>query len=81
MQFKFAHVLEVPTPEKTYFNLGTAIHAVAEHLTKLETDGIKPTEEKAFEILESNWSSNAYLSTKKEEEDKEKAKTMIRDYL
>ncbi|HJW20541.1 MAG TPA: ATP-dependent DNA helicase, partial [Candidatus Nitrosotalea sp.] len=36
LQFKFAHVLEVPTPEKTYFNLGTAVHAVAEHLTKLE---------------------------------------------
>ncbi|MEO9276273.1 MAG: ATP-dependent DNA helicase [Nitrososphaera sp.] len=81
LQFKFAHVLEVPTPEKTYFNLGTAVHAVVEHLTKLEKDGIKPTEEKAFEILESNWNSNAYLSKKKEEEDKEKARTMIRTYL
>lgn len=81
LQFKFAHVLEVPTPERTYFNLGTAVHAVAEHLTKLEKEGIVPTEEKAFEILESNWSSNAYLSSKKEEEDKEKARAMVRTYL
>jgi len=81
LQFKFAHVLEVPTPEKTYFNLGTAVHAVVEHLTKLEKDRIKLTEEKAFEILENNWSSNAYLSEKKEDEDKEKARTMIRTYL
>ena len=81
LQFKFAHVLEVPTPEMTYFNLGAAVHAVAENLTKLEKEGIKLTEKMAFEILEKNWSSNAYNSEKKENEDFEKAKEMIRTYL
>jgi len=81
LQFKFAHVLEVITPEKTYFNVGTAVHAVAEQLTKLEKEGTEPSEKIAFEILEKNWSSNAYISKKKEKEDFEKAKEMIRTYL
>ena len=81
LQFKFAHVLEVPTPAQTYFNLGTAVHAVAEQLTKLEKEGQKPTEEIAFEILEKNWDSDAYKSEKKEDEDLAKAKEMIQLYL
>lgn len=81
LQFKFAHVLEVPTPEMTYFNLGTAVHAVAETLTMLEKEGINLTEEIAFEVLEKNWNSNAYNSEKKEKEDFEKAKEMVRTYL
>ena len=81
LQFKFAHILDVPTPERTYFNLGTAVHAVAEHLTKMEKEGIKPTQETAFEILEKNWNSDAYKSKKKEQEDYAKAKEMIQFYL
>jgi len=81
LQFKFAHVLEVPTPDQPYFNLGTAVHAVAEHLTKMEKEGIKPTQETAFEILEKNWNSDAYKSKKKEQEDYAKAKEMIQFYL
>ena len=81
LQFKFAHVLEVPTPEKTYFNVGTAVHAVAEHLTKFEKEGIKPTELMAFEILEKNWSSDSYKSQKNEQEDFLKAKEMVKFYL
>ena len=81
LQFKFAHVLEVPTPGATYFNVGLAVHAVAENLTNLEKDGITPTEEMAFEILEKNWDSNSYKSKKKENEDFSKAKEMIQTFL
>ena len=81
LQFKFAHVLEVPTPQTTYFNLGLAVHAVAESLTKMEKDGTKPTEEIALELLDKNWDSNAYRSKKKEQEDLTKAKEMIQTYL
>ncbi len=42
---------------------------------------MKPTEKTAFEILEKNWSFNAYANEKKEREDLEKAKEMIRYYL
>ncbi len=81
LQFKFAHVLEVPTPQTTYFNLGLAMHAVAENLTKMEKDGINPTEEIALELLDKNWDSNAYRSKKKEQEDLATAKEIIQTYL
>lgn len=81
LQFKFAHVLEVPTPQTTYFNLGLAVHAVAENLTKMEKDGINPTEEIALELLDKNWDSNAYRSKKKEQEDLATAKEIIQTYL
>lgn len=81
LQFKFAHILEVPTPQTTYFNLGLAVHAVAESLTKMEKDGIQHTEEIALELLDKNWDSNAYRSQKKEKEDLAKAKEMIQTYL
>jgi DNA helicase-2/ATP-dependent DNA helicase PcrA len=82
LKFKYAHVLEVPEPPRTYFDVGTAVHAVAEHLTEMQKErGIKPTEELAFEILEKEWSSNAFESETQENQQKEKAKEMIRTYL
>ena len=45
LQFKFQYVLRIPTPFKTYFGMGTAIHAVAENLTKMQKDGKESTEE------------------------------------
>ena len=81
LQFKFAHVLEVPTPGATYFNVGLVVHAVAENLTNLEKDGIAPTEEMAFEILEKEWDSNSYKNKKKEKEDLAQAKEMVQTFL
>ena len=52
LKFKFAHVLEITSPPKSFFDLGTSVHAVVEHLSQLEIDGVKITEEMAFEILD-----------------------------
>ncbi len=82
LQFKFQHVLKVPTPSKTYFGMGTAIHAVAENLTKLQKDGKEPTEELALEILEKQWDTSSYRNQRtKESQDKDKSKEMIKTYL
>lgn len=81
LQFKFAHVLQVPQPPRTYFDLGTAVHAVAQHLTEMQKEGTEPTEELAFEILAREWNSNAFQSETQENQQKEKAKEMLRTYL
>ena len=81
LKFKFGSVLNVPSKRKTYFDLGSAVHAVAEHLTKQQKDGIAPTEKLAFDILEKEWNSNAYESKTKEKQDYELAKTMVQTYL
>ncbi|MBI5146417.1 MAG: ATP-dependent helicase [Thaumarchaeota archaeon] len=81
LKFKFAHILQVPTPPRPYFDLGSAVHAVAEHLTKLQLEGTPPTEELAFEILAREWSSSGFQNETQENQSKEKAKEMIRTYL
>ncbi|KER05479.1 putative DNA helicase II protein, partial [Marine Group I thaumarchaeote SCGC AAA799-E16] len=82
LKFKFQHVLRVPTPSKTYFGMGTAIHSVAENLTKLQKDGKEPTEKVALEILEKEWDTSSYRNQRtKENQDKDKSKEMVKTYL
>ena len=47
--------------------MGTAIHAVAENLTKLQKDGKEPTEELALEILEKQWDTSSYRNQRTKE--------------
>ena len=81
LKFKFSYVIQAPTKARSYFELGTAVHAVVEHLTKLQMDGTKPTEELAFEILSKEWNASSFQSETQENQAKEKAKTMIKTYL
>ncbi len=74
-------MIQAPTKARSYFELGTAVHAVAEHLTKLQMEGTEPTEKLAFEILEKEWNANSFQSETQENQAKEKAKTMIKTYL
>jgi DNA helicase II / ATP-dependent DNA helicase PcrA len=82
LKFKFQHVLRVPTPSKTYFGMGTAIHAVAENLTKQEKEGKEASEELALEILDKQWDTSSYRNQRtKENQDKTKSKDMIKTYM
>jgi ATP-dependent DNA helicase UvrD/PcrA len=81
LKFKFENILGVPTPPRTYFDIGTSIHSVAEHLTELQKDGTELTEELALEILSKEWNSNAFQSETHENQAKEKAKEMVKTYL
>ena len=79
LQFKYEYILKIPTPTKTYFDMGSAVHAVAEQLTILQKNGVKYSKKEALEILEKSWSSNAYLkkSKQKESQDKKSATEMV----
>lgn len=83
LQFKYEYILKIPTPPRTYFDMGTAVHAVAEQLTILQKNGTKYGKKEAMEILEKSWSSNAYLkkSKQKESQDKTSAKEMVETLL
>ena len=62
--------------------MGTAIHSVAENMTKLQKDGKEPTEDVALEILEKQWDTSSYRNQRtKENQDKDKSKEMIKTYL
>ncbi len=82
LQFKFQHVLRVPTPSKPYFGVGTAIHIVAENMTKMQKEGKVPTEKIALEILDKQWDTSSYRNQRtKETQDKDKSKEMVKTYL
>ncbi len=82
LKFKFQHVLRVPTPSKTYFGMGTAIHLVAETMTKLQKEGKEADEKLALEILDTQWDASSYRNQRtKEKQDKVKSKEMVKTYL
>ena len=82
LQFKFQHVLGVPRPRKTYFEVGKIIHDTLAHIAKEQKDGKILTEEKALKILERYWNSSIYKNQKtKEKDDLQEAKNMIITYL
>ena len=81
LKFKFNKILSVPTKGKTYFDLGSSVHKVAELVTKKQKEGIEPTEKLAFDILEKEWNSNAYETKTKEKQDYELAKKMVLTFL
>jgi DNA helicase-2/ATP-dependent DNA helicase PcrA len=80
-QYKFSNVLRVPSPPRTYFQLGSVVHEVIERLTTQEREGTPPTKDRAYEMLEHFWSSAAYTSKQKEAEDKTQAQQMLDTYL
>jgi DNA helicase-2/ATP-dependent DNA helicase PcrA len=79
--YKFRYVLQVPSLPKTFFSLGTAVHTVIEHLSNRQLEGVPPTKELAFALLDSSWSSEAYTSRTHEAEDRAKAEAMLDTYL
>lgn len=81
LKFKFSYILDAPTPPKPYFDLGTSVHAVADHLTKMQLDGVVPTENLALEILEKEWNSAGFSSETQENQAKENAKIQVKSLV
>ena len=81
MKYKLSYILQVPTGQKTYFNLGSAVHKVAEHLSKMHMKGEAYDRAMALKLLDKYWSCDAYTSKTKEQEDRRQAEKMIDTYL
>lgn len=83
LEYKFSHVLQVPTIQGTAQYMGNAFHKVVEILAGIEMEGRKPTYEEALETLEKTWNSNAYLKKpkKKEQEDRQLVENMLQTYI
>ncbi|MGD9936152.1 MAG: ATP-dependent helicase [Methanoregulaceae archaeon] len=81
LKFKFEYLLEIPTPPKTYFGLGTAVHATVELLSKDRQKGIDRSRDEAIAILQASWDSSAYTSNKQEDEYWNKALGLLDNYF
>lgn len=81
LQYRFRHVLFIPTEPKSYFGLGSVVHTVIEKLSADEMKGIAPTRERAREMLDRFWSPKGYQSRKHEAEDRAKAEILLDTFL
>jgi DNA helicase-2/ATP-dependent DNA helicase PcrA len=81
LRFKLEYLLEIPTPPKTYFGLGTAVHATVELLSKDRLKGIDRSREDAIAILKASWDASAYTSKKQEDEYWAKALGLLDNYF
>jgi DNA helicase-2/ATP-dependent DNA helicase PcrA len=81
LKFKFAHILEIPTPPKSYLELGSSVHTVVELLTKLEIDNSEINENVANQLLEEEWIGYTYKSEVENSQSKSKAKDMLKTFL
>ena len=81
LKFKLQHLLEIPTPPKTYFSLGTAVHTTAELLSKDRQKGVERSRDEAIEILRASWDSSVYTSKKQEDEYWAKGLALLDNYF
>lgn len=81
LQFKYRYVLNVPTRPSGPINVGAAVHAVLEKITKRRMNGESTTNEQALVLLEKHWESADFESRKNADEYWENAKLMIRNYM
>jgi DNA helicase-2/ATP-dependent DNA helicase PcrA len=83
LKYKFSYVLEIPTPSRTYFDLGNTVHSVVEVLTKrqIEEKGYLPSLQDALALLDKYWVSNSYQSLTQEHEDRKAAESMLQYFV
>ncbi|QLH04214.1 hypothetical protein C5F49_01975 [Nitrosopumilus oxyclinae] len=83
LEYKFSHILRVPTSKGTAQYMGNAFHKVVEILAGIEKQGRTPTYEEALNTLEKTWNSNSYLKKpkKKEAEDRQLVENMLQTYI
>ncbi len=81
LQFKFEHLLGIPTPPKTYIGLGSSVHATVEALSKDRLRGFDRNRDEAVAILAGFWDPSAYASRQHEDEDWRAALALLDTYL
>ena len=81
LQFKYRHVLNVPTRPSGPISAGIAIHAVLEKIAKRRMDGESTTDKQALALLKKHWESADFENRKNADEYWVNAKLMIRNYM
>lgn len=81
LKYKYQYVVLIPSVPRTYFDLGSSVHSVIEHLSKKQKEGVRPTKEMALSLLDTTWSTAAYESKSHEMKDREIAEALLDTYL
>lgn len=69
LKFKYNSILNIPTPQKTYFQIGTDVHSVYEQLAKLKMQNEFTDIKLANEMLDSVWDGSVFPSQSQEKQE------------
>jgi DNA helicase II / ATP-dependent DNA helicase PcrA len=81
LKFKYNSVLNIPTPQKTYFQVGKDVHYVYEQLSKLKMKGESIDLKLANKMLDDIWDGTAFPSDTQEQQELGKMKQMLEFWL
>jgi DNA helicase-2/ATP-dependent DNA helicase PcrA len=81
MHYKLHYVYKVPTPPSASQSFGTAMHGVLKNFFEEVASGKKPTDKLLYDLLETNWVSEGYISKKHEEDFFGKGKLYLSGFL
>lgn len=81
LRFKFQNVLKVPSQPRMYFDFGSVMHRVIEHLGIMKKEGKVPTREEAHRVLDLLWPKTSFLTTTQEQEKRTTAVRILDTYL
>lgn len=77
LKFKYAYVLRIPTPQKTFFQVGTDVHAVFEQMSRLKMQGELADMSKAKELLNATWNPSLFDSKTQEQQEYSRMQKML----
>jgi DNA helicase-2/ATP-dependent DNA helicase PcrA len=79
--YQYRHVMKIPEKPRYYFDFGSTLHSIAEHLTKMQKQGNPVNETVAFSLLEKFWDPKGYKSKIDEKRDYTEAKDVLKVFL
>lgn len=79
--YQYRHILKIPEKPKYYFDFGTALHSIAEQLTKMQKEGQPTNETIAYDLLAKNWDPKGYKTDIDEKRDYDEAKAILKTFL
>ena len=77
LKFKFQSILHIPTPQKSFFQVGTDVHSVLEEMAKLRIQGEAIKFGLAKDMLNSSWESSNFDSETQEKQEYNKMQKML----
>jgi len=81
LKFKFQHVLKIPSEPRIYFDFGSVMHRVIEHVSDVKKEGGIPTREEAHRVLDLFWPKTSFLTATQEHEKRATAIRILDTYL
>ncbi|ADE36565.1 ATP-dependent helicase [Methanohalophilus mahii] len=77
LKFKYSNVLNIPIPQKTFFQTGTDVHSVFEQLSRYRMQGKSIDMELANRILDETWDGSVFDSQTHEQQELDRVRQML----